>query len=184
MKKQNISLVILMMTVFGCTAVNAASVVVNGGTIHFTGDIIDAACAVSVNSENQTVKLGQYRTATFTAAGVTTTPIPFNIVLNECDPAVSSSASVAFNGQQDLTDSTLLVVSSSGSNTTVAKGVGIEIKDRNFKVLPPDGTTYSTPHTLTKGVNTLLFTANYKSTAASVTAGKADGNATFTINYQ
>lgn len=186
MKKQQNSLIILgiIMLINSSAYAVGQNVTVNGGTIHFTGNIVDAACAVSVNSENQTVKLGEYRTAVFTGAGVTTVPIPFNIILNDCDPSVSSSAAIAFKGQKNVTDSTLLALSAGGDNRVVATGVGIQIKDRNSTVLVPDGTTYSTPETLFKGSNTLLFTANYKSTADSVTAGSANASATFTINYQ
>ena len=144
-------------------------VTVTGGVVHFTGDIVNAACSVSTNSDGQTVKLGQYRTAAFTAAGVETAAVPFNIVLNDCDPTVSSLASIAFSGQADATDSDLFAVNASGENATVATGVGIVIKDKASAVLPPDGATYSAKQTLIKGTNTFPFTANYKSTVAAVT---------------
>ena len=43
------------------TAANADAVSVNGGTVHFKGELVNAACAVSTASSNQTVELGQYR---------------------------------------------------------------------------------------------------------------------------
>ncbi|ERK09501.1 Fimbriae-like adhesin SfmA [Pantoea sp. AS-PWVM4] len=78
---------------------HADAVSVNGGTVHFEGQLVNAACAVSTQSDNQTVRLGQYRTA-----------------------------AVAFAGQTDATDPTLLAVNS-GDNGTMARGVGIEILD-------------------------------------------------------
>lgn len=164
-------------------AAQADTVSVNGGTVHFKGELVNAACAVSTESSDQVVKLGQYRTASFAKVGDTSAQIPFTIVLNDCDSTVATSASVAFTGQTDATDPTILAVSS-GDNTTTASGVGIEILDSASKVLTPDGSTFSTAHALTDGTNTLPFTARYKATAATATAGQANADATFVMKYE
>lgn len=161
----------------------AATTTVNGGNIHFEGELVNAACSVSTESADQTVQLGQYRTASFTAVGQTTTQIPFTIVLHDCDTAVAKTASVAFTGQTDATDPTLLAINSS-DNATTATGVGIEILDRTSASLTPNGTTFSAAQTLIDGTNTLPFTAAYKSTAASTTAGQANADATFVMKYE
>jgi type 1 fimbria pilin len=62
---------------------------VNGGTVHFKGELVNAACSVNTASSEQTVNLGQYRTAKFTKVGDTTSNIPFTIELNDCDPLVA-----------------------------------------------------------------------------------------------
>ncbi len=166
------------------SAANAADpVTVNGGTVHFQGELVNAACAVSTQSDGQIVKLGQYRTAAFTKVGDTSSQIPFNIVLTDCDSTVAATASVAFTGQTDATDPTLLAVNSSG-NATTAKGVGIEILDRTSKTLSPNGSTFSTAQTLNDGENTIPFTARYKATAATATAGAANADATFVMKYE
>ncbi|WP_279051063.1 type 1 fimbrial major subunit FimA [Cedecea davisae] len=169
-------------------AANAADpvvdpVTVNGGTVHFQGELVNAACAVSTQSDGQVVKLGQYRTAAFTKVGDTSSQIPFNIVLTDCDSTVAATASVAFSGQTDATDPTLLAVNS-GGNATTAKGVGIEILDRTSKTLAPNGSTFSTAQTLNDGENTIPFTARYKATAATATAGLANADATFVMKYE
>src|SRR5471032_1523680 len=69
---------------------------VNGGTIHFQGEVVNAACAVDTGSTDQTVQLGQVRTAALSAAGQTSSPVGFNIQLDDCDTKVSNQASVAF----------------------------------------------------------------------------------------
>gem|GEM_PF-178687 len=76
---------------------------VNGGTVHFKGELVNAACSVNTDSSEQTVNLGQYRTAKFTKVGDTTSNIPFTIELNDCDPAVAKTAAVAFTGHTDTT---------------------------------------------------------------------------------
>ena len=157
---------------------------VNGGTVHFTGQFVNAACAVSTDTADQTIDLGQYRTASITAAGQTTTNIPFNIKLVNCDTSVATTAAITFTGTPDEDNSTLFAVNSGGTNSTAASGVGIQLLDSASNDLPPDGTTYSMTKTLTDGDNTIPFTARYKSTAATVTAGQADADATFVIQYQ
>lgn len=176
------SVIASLMLVAGA-AVAADPVSVSGGTVHFEGELVNAACAVSTQSSDQVVTLGQYRTASFAAVGDTTAQIPFSIVLNDCDPAVAATAAVAFSGQADATNSALLAVSS-GNNTTTAGGVGIEILDNASTALKPDGATFSTAQALVEGTNTLRFSARYKATAASATPGQANADATFIMKYE
>lgn len=156
--------------------------IVNGGNIQFTGKFVNAACAVSLESENKVAELGQYRTAALTSAAQNTTNIPFDIKLTDCDPEVSKTAQIGFNGVADSDDSTLFSVNSSG-NSKAATGVGIEILDAKQKVLSPNG-DYSNAQALIAGDNTFNFLARYKSTAATVTAGQANADATFLVRYE
>ena len=165
------------------TVAQADPTTVNGGNVHFKGEFVNAACAVSTDTADQTVNLGQYRTASITAAGQTTTNVPFNIKLVQCDTTVAKTAAIAFNGTADGTDGTLLSINSGNSNAKAATGVGIEILDSKSKTLTPNGSTFSTAQTLIDGNNTLPFVARYKSTAANVTAGQADADATFLVQY-
>ena len=176
------SVIASLMLVAGA-AVAADPVSVSGGTVHFEGELVNAACAVSTQSSDQVVTLGQYRTASFAAVGDTTAQIPFSIVLNDCDPKVAATAAVAFSGQADATNSALLAVSS-GNNTTTAGGVGIEILDNTSTALKPDGATFSTAQALVEGTNTLRFSARYKATATSATPGQAIADATFIMKYE
>ncbi|WP_202301445.1 type 1 fimbrial major subunit FimA [Dryocola clanedunensis] len=161
----------------------ATPVTVNGGSVHFEGELVNAACAVSTESADKTVHMGQYRTASFAKVGDTSAQVPFTIVLTDCDSTVAATASAAFTGQTDATDPTLLALNS-GGNATTASGVGIQILDRTSKVLSPDGTSFSTAQTLNDGANTLPFTARYKATAATATAGQANADATFVMKYE
>ncbi|AOA58986.1 type 1 fimbrial major subunit FimA [Acinetobacter larvae] len=162
-----------------------AATIVNGGTVHFAGEFVNAACAVSSDTANQTVQLGQHRTANITAAGQYTPNVPFSIKLVDCDTAVSKTAQFAFTGPQDATDSTLLKIHSGPSNNAVsATGVGVEIADYNGKILTPDGTVFSAPKALIDGNNTIDFVARYKSTAEKATAGQAYADANFVISYE
>lgn len=157
-------------------------VTVQGGVVHFNGSLVNAACAVSTESADQTVNLGQYRTASFQAVGDTSATIPFKIVLNDCDTTVAQTARVAFSGQTTDSDASLLAINSD-SNETTATGVGIQILDEDSSVLPPDGSTFSKGHQLIDGTNTLNFAARYKSIAATPTPGQANADAVFTMQY-
>ncbi len=154
----------------------------DGGTIHFTGSLVNAPCAVNVNSQDQPVPLGQYRTASFTKVGDTSASIPFNIVLEDCDASVYTNAAVAFSGQRDSVNDGLLAVTSN-QNKATAGNVGIQILDEASKPVVLDGSTFSTPHKLIDGENTLPFAARYVSTAATTSAGDADADAVFTMQY-
>lgn len=187
MKLSNIASTVIATLALVAGAANAEDtatpVTVNGGTVHFKGELVNAACSVNTDSSEQTVNLGQYRTAKFTKVGDTTSNIPFTIELNDCDPQVAKTAAVAFTGQIDATDKTLLAVTS-GNNDNSAKGVGIEILDSKSTTLTPDGSTFSAAQNLIEGTNTLNFTARYKSTAATTEPGQANADATFVMKYE
>lgn len=173
----------LMFVAGAAVAADPAPVSVSGGTIHFEGNLVNAACAVSTKSADQTVTLGQYRTASFKAVGDTTAQVPFTIILNDCDPKVAATAAVAFSGQADNTNNNLLAVSSA-DNSTTATGVGVEILDNTSSPLKPDGATFSAKQSLVEGTNTLRFTARYKATSADTTPGQANADATFIMKYE
>jgi major type 1 subunit fimbrin (pilin) len=178
---------LIAISTFGVSAsALAAPVEVKGGTVNFTGDLVNAACAVSTSSANQTVTLGQVRTANFKNAGDKTTPVPFEIKLVDCDTAVQATAAVAFQGTAvgGTAGADLLAVSAADANGTAAKNVGIEIADHTAKVLGLTGAIYSTAKTLTTGDNSLKFSARYVSTAAATTPGQANASATFTVKYE
>ncbi|EHJ2438116.1 TPA: fimbrial protein [Salmonella enterica subsp. enterica serovar Bahrenfeld] len=175
--KKNIIAAALVATASLSTA-NAFAV---AGTVNFNGEILDAACTVDVGSQNKTtVALGKYNKSTFTAAGDVTAATEFNIVLKDC-PATVTSAVVQFDGTPDATDSTLLAIDNSVAGA--ATGVAIHLMTANKADLPLHGSNgYSYPLSSTKD-NILNFYAQYKSTAASVTAGPANSVANFSVVY-
>ncbi|KAF1026081.1 type 1 fimbrial major subunit FimA [Acinetobacter sp.] len=156
---------------------------VNGGTVHFVGELVNAACAVSTDTADQTVDLGQHRTARLAVAGDKSGPVPFNIQLVDCDASlVTNGVSFAFNGQTVSTNNKLLAVNGGGGNAPAATNVGIEITDYASKILAVDGSDFSTEKAIIDGTNTFPFTARYVATGVS-TPGKANADATFVVNY-
>lgn len=56
MKK--LAIVVLSALSLTSTAALAAGATVNGGTVHFKGEVVNAACAVDAGSLDQTVTMG------------------------------------------------------------------------------------------------------------------------------
>ena len=162
----------------------AATTSVTGGTVHFKGTVIDAACAVDDNSIEQTVTMGQVRTARFGTAGSVTIgtaanqKVPFSISLKDCDSTVASNASLTFNGTASA-DYPSALENAGGPGS--ASGVGIQIYDAEGAALGLG--TASATVALINGENTLSFTADYISTKTTVTSGDVEATATFNVTY-
>lgn len=155
---------------------------VTGGNVHFRGQVVNAACGVDAGSVDQTVQLGQVKTATLSATGKTSSSVGFNIQLNDCATSVAKKAAIAFSGVTVNASSTnILALESSSSG--VATNVGVQVLDSAGKPLVFDGVLFSTTSTLTDGTNTLPFQARYIATGVA-TPGTANANANFKVQYQ
>lgn len=152
-----------------------------GGQVKFTGEITDAACDIDTNSTNQVVDLGKWASSYFKATGTETTKTSFHINVKDCPSSVSKVA-VLFDGTHDANEADLLAINGD------ATGVGI-------KLIEADETTQVKLGTISKeypidagsdgeaGTADLLFYADYRATADTVTAGNADGVTNFEMVY-
>lgn len=101
MKLKHVGMIVVSVLAMSSAAVSAAegdesvTTTVNGGVIHFKGEVVNAACAIDSESMNQTVELGQVRSSRLAKAGDLSSAVGFNIKLNDCDTNVSSNAAVA-----------------------------------------------------------------------------------------
>lgn len=182
MNIKKLALVITSALALTSAAVSAATTTVNGGTVHFKGELVNAACAVDAGSVDQTVQLGQYRTAKLAAAGDVSQNVGFNIQLNDCDSDLAKTAKVAFTGvAANAANPTVLSVASSAAGG--ATNVGIQILDSKSVPLGLNGATFSTAMTLKDGTNILPFQARYYALGAT-TAGVANADVTFAVQYE
>lgn len=156
-----------------------AATTVTGGTVNFEGTVVDAACAVSADSVDQTVQMGQVRTAALADAGATASSVPFNITLEDCDTTVSSSAAVTFSGVASADDTTVLAA---GQGSGAAQNVAIKIYDNSGSAVNLGELSSAT--TLIDGTNSLPFVAKYFTPVGNATAGDASAQATFTMTYE
>ena len=182
MKIKTLAIVVLSALSLSSAAALADTTTVNGGTVHFKGEVVNAACAVDAGSVDQTVQLGQVRTASLAQEGATSSAVGFNIQLNDCDTTVATKAAVAFLGTAiDSTHPKVLALQSSAAGS--ATNVGVQILDRTGNELTLDGATFSAETTLNNGTNTIPFQARYFATGAA-TPGAANADATFKVQYQ
>ncbi|WP_312817163.1 fimbrial protein [Atlantibacter subterraneus] len=147
-----------------------------GGTVEFTGEIVDSSCNITPATKNQTIDLGKWSKSYFTAAGTETTKTPFSISVDSCPNSVKRVA-VLFDGQKDATDPTLLAVTGGG-----ASGVGIKIYDGVSNNAVSMGTISASVPVVSDSA-TVSFFADYTSTAATVTTGTANGVTNFLMVY-
>lgn len=180
----------LALIVFSALSLNSAAalaaeanpVTVNGGKVHFKGEVVNAACAVDSGSLDQTVQLGQVRSAKLATAGSTSSPVGFNIQLNDCDISVSEKATIAFSGTA-ISSTNPTVLALQGSAAGGATNVGVQILDRTGTPLALDGEGFGAQTKLSNGTNVIPFQARYYATGAA-TAGTANADATFKVQYE
>ena len=176
MKIKTLAIVVLSALSLSSAAALADTTTVNGGTVHFKGEVVNAACAVDAGS------VDQVRTASLKQAGATSSAVGFNIQLNDCDTTVATKAAVAFLGTAiDATRTDVLALQSSAAGS--ATNVGVQILDRTGNALTLDGATFSAQTTLNNGTNTIPFQARYYA-IGEATPGAANADATFKVQYQ
>lgn len=181
MKLKFISMAVFSALTLGVATNASAVTTVNGGTVHFKGEVVNAACAVNANSFDQTVQLGQVRTEKLKADGDKSAAVGFNIELSDCDTKVSNGASILFSGTTVATKNNVLALQGSASGT--ATNVGVQVLDHTGSAVTFDGNTPTASYTLSDGTNKIPFQALYIATGQS-TAGTANADATFKVQYQ
>ncbi|WP_411511975.1 type 1 fimbrial major subunit FimA [Escherichia coli] len=182
MKIKTLAIVVMSALSLSSAAALADTTTVNGGTVHFKGEVVNAACAVDAGSVDQTVQLGQVRTAGLKQAGAISAISALNIQLNDCDTTAAVKAAVAFLGMAtDATHTDVLALQSSAAGS--ATNVGVQILDRTGAALALDGATFSSETTLNNGTNTIPVHLHRFSTRYA-TPGAANADATFKVQYQ
>lgn len=148
------------------------------GSVTFQGQVVNAACSVSMDSGDQIVHMGQVRNSQFIAAGDWAKPVPFFITLEACDTSVSQRAGVLFSGESDGNDPGF----SRGLWAGAATGIGIGLFDAMGNLVKPDTAPWYRP--LQDGENRLSYIARYRATEDSVNAGTANAQVWFIVFYQ
>jgi minor fimbrial subunit len=140
--------------------------------------LVSNACSVSAGSANQTVNLGTWAVKQFVETPQPLPLIRFTINLVDCGPA-ASGVKVTFNGIQDTNNNQLFKLNAGST----ASRVGVAILDRNRNRIPPGWTSIPTQLTGNATNVPLVFFAQYVATGGVVTAGSANADATFTMEY-
>lgn len=69
--------VLFALSALALTSTSVFAADAGDGTVKFTGEIVDAACVVSPDTQKQEVVLGQVNKSVFTAMGDKSTATPF-----------------------------------------------------------------------------------------------------------
>lgn len=171
----------------------AGQALAEDSTVHFRGEIIDSACEVTADTQDQNVNLGKVNKTAFSGVGSTAAPTAFQIDLINC-PATYTKAAVRFDGTEaagsngDLAIGNPATAAAPGDYTgdgdaATATGVAIRIYNRsdNSQVELYKDSAYSD---ITAGEVSMKFMARYIATAAAVTPGTANADSQFTVEYQ
>lgn len=163
----------------------APPVSVAGGTLQMQGSVVNTPCAIDNDSASQSVALGQLRTAELNDKNNVSSPVDFAIKLIGCAVDTYSKASVTFSGNTLAGNPMALAPIGTQANSTVAKGIGIQIL-QDGKAVQVDGEKATTAKPLNSGNSDLKFQAQYIALGAAteVTPGAANANVSFTVNYQ
>lgn len=171
---------------------SALAATASGGTVNFNGSVVTSACAISANSANINVNMGEVRTATLATAGSeASVGKAFSITLEDCaiadtskgteeNPVAATSVAVTFSGTPDLNDSGSLAAGVNGGPNS-AQNVAIRLYDDQGKVVKLGEATTAMP--VREGSNTMNFSAKYYSPKGGATAGDASAVATYTVTY-
>lgn len=145
--------------------------------------IVTPTCSVDPGSVYKEVPLGKVPLRTFKGRGTTTNERAFDLTLN-CRKGVGvpNTIQMWMDATRDPAgDPGVLRITGGG-----ATGVGIQVRDRqgNPVKFRSEGGSPMDLGPSPEGPLIVPFTARYFQTAGSVTAGRADGTATFTIEYK
>lgn len=136
---------------------------------------------MTTNCINQTVQLGQVRSATLKEANSVSTAVGFKIQLDDCDTQIAKNVSFGFSGVTLNGHNDLLALQSSAAGG--AKNVGIQVLDSTGQPLDFTGVSFSNKTILHNGKNIIPFQARYSS-LGQATAGTANADATFKVQYE
>ena len=116
---------ILLLALASAPAVNAHTVVIDGGKVHLRGELVNGGCAVAPDSQNMRVDMGQYRTNAFSGVGsFSTVNVPFTVRLLDCSVDVSRTVGIQFQGVTPAEDPQVFLATSRPGETPVSSGVG------------------------------------------------------------
>ncbi|EPA1951373.1 fimbrial protein [Vibrio alginolyticus] len=153
-----------------------------GGKVHFTGFITESTCSVNgmENPFEDSLDLGTYVSTDFKAVGDVSTSVPLTLELTDCPDSITGvSLRITGSEGEDATNPKAYKIADGG-----ADGVAIFLKDDTGREITNGEESKTYP--VTGGVGTVTVEAQYVATKAGteMTAGHADLDATFAINYK
>lgn len=143
--------------------------------------VVTPTCEIDTGSRNILVQLGKVPAKNFSGVGSTAGTRPFNIQLN-CTAGAAAANMVYLRMDATLDPSGQQGVLQLTQGAGVATGVGIQVLDRSGVAVKFGEDALVGPSK--QGDYVLPYTARYLQTAPDITAGPANGVATFVVNYK
>ncbi|EHM48337.1 MAG: type 1 fimbrial protein subunit FimI [Yokenella regensburgei] len=171
--------------VFCLVAIPASAhrVVVDGGSVHMRGQLVNGACAVSPESENMRIDMGQYRTNSFSGVGnFSTVTVPFSIRLVDCHTDVSRLVGVAFQGLTPAEDPQVFVASTRVGGAQSDSGLGLGLFDQRQQLIEPNAPPLNY-EPINSSEMTLHFSARYRVISLPLIPGNIHSDVWFTLVY-
>nr|WP_320077519.1 fimbrial protein [Acinetobacter sp. Marseille-Q1620] len=145
--------------------------------IELYGVVTTATCGVLESEQEKYVRLGSVSSKSLSTVGDQSTPVPFQFKMSNCPP--DGSITITFDGAKDTENIELLSIEDTASK---AENIAIEIRDHDKKRLAL-GKKSEIFKVDNNGNASALFYANYIVTKGQATAGIANANAQFSIQY-
>lgn len=144
--------------------------------------IITPSCSVDLGSRNILVQFGKVPKDGFKGRGSTTAERKFSIKLNcKAGQNAQNTVYLRMDAKQDPSNEQGVLQPTRGT-PNLATGVGIQVVDE--KNVPVKFGEEALVGTSRNGDYVLNYTARYFQTGKQVTPGRADGTATFSIEYK
>lgn len=155
-----------------------------GGDLSFKGTVVAYPCSIAPESERVPVDFGEISTKSLYASG-RSTPVPFSIKLQNCNPAVFNTVTVTFSGDENsnMTDRLAIKAVTPGN----AGGIGIGLLESDETPIKLDVPTSATAITDTAlQLNFLAFVEGEPDaiSGGTLTTGPFTATANYTLNYQ
>jgi type 1 fimbria pilin len=170
---------VLMLTagVLGVQQLGHAESILGKINYELYGVVTVSTCGVVESESEKYVDLGKYGTKNLASVGDKSLAVAIPFDLSNCPP--NGSVNVTFSGSKDSINNELLAIE---NNANSAKNIAIEISDKSKKRIPL-GMKSDNMLVDQNGNLSTLFYANYIVTQSSSTAGFANANAQFTVEY-
>ncbi|CAI1072360.1 fimbrial protein [Serratia quinivorans] len=147
--------------------------------INLTGNNVITPVACSVNNPSIQVPMGNILKSRFSGAGSSVGDTRFAIDL-DCDAGTKVTLTLDGSAVSSSANRVLALTNATAADT--AAGVGIQMLYNDAPVTLGSALSIGTP--TTAGTYSIPLTARYYQTGSTVTAGTANGTATFTLTYQ
>ncbi len=163
-------------------AVNAHTVVIDGGKVHLRGELVNGGCAVAPDSQNMRVDMGQYRTNAFSGVGsFSTVNVPFTVRLLDCSVDVSRTVGIQFQGVTPAEDPQVFLATR-GRGKMRSQWCRAGAFDEQQRQIIPNATAVSWLPINTREL-VFHFSARYRAISEHLVPGTIQSNVWFTLIY-